>query len=85
MRRPGMPRINLPVYSDLSDVSSGTLKPGANIFPSLLEVVTRLKRYRFPQSACLRAEPPRLPAVGVIVQRFEPLDATNESRSLAGF
>lgn len=37
---PGIPLINLPVYSDLSDVSSGTLKPGANIFPSLLEVVT---------------------------------------------
>lgn len=38
--RPGIPLINLPVYSDLSDVSGGTLKPGANIFHSLLEVVT---------------------------------------------
>lgn len=37
---PGIPLINLPVYSVLSDVSSSTLKPGANIFPSLLEVVT---------------------------------------------
>lgn len=38
--RPGSPRINLPVYAILYDVSSTTLKQGANIFPSLLEVVT---------------------------------------------
>lgn len=71
----GISLINLPVYSLHYDARRGPMY-SRNIFPSLLEAVTRLKRYRFSPSAGLCAKLPLRPAVGM--RRCDHLIGTNE-------